>query len=79
MEEKCRELQRIVDRKQVEFDLQRIAWEKDYDDCAEHLRQVMAVLRDYIAGDPDSDHLSEALSSLHRAGEFQDRQKQLTQ
>ena len=79
MEEKCRELQRIVDRKQVEFDLQRIAWEKDFDDCAEHLRQVMAVLRDYIAADPDSDHLSEALSCLHRAGEFLDRQEQLTQ
>ena len=29
---KCSELQRTVDRQQVQFDLQRIAWEKDFDD-----------------------------------------------
>ncbi len=79
MAEKCRELQRTVDRKQVEFDLQRIAWEKDFDDCAEHLRQVMTALRDYVAADPDSDHLADALSCLHRAEEFLDRQRQLVQ
>ena len=49
LQEKCRELQRTADRKQVEFDLQRIAWEKDFDDCAGHLRQAMASLRDYTA------------------------------
>ena len=79
MTEKCRELQRTVDRKQVEFDLQRIAWEKDFDDCAEHLRQVMTALRDYVAADPDSDRLADGLSCLHRAQEFLDRQRQLVQ
>jgi len=79
MAEKCRELQRTVDRKQVEFDLQRIAWEKDFDDCAEHLRQVMTALRDYVAADPDSDRLADGLSCLHRAQEFLDRQRQLVQ
>ena len=44
LREKCAELQRTVDRQQVQFDLQRIAWEKDYDDCMEHLRQLMTAL-----------------------------------
>lgn len=79
MAEKCRELQRTVDRKQVEFDLQRISWEKDFDNCADHLRQVMAALREYIAADPDSDLLADAMGCLHRASEFLDRQKQMVQ
>ncbi len=70
---KCAELQRIADRQQVNFDLQRIAWEKDFSDCTAQLQAVMAALRDYAAADPDSDRLSEALSVLHGADEFLQR------
>ena len=79
MQEKCRELQRTVDRKQVEFDLQRIAWEKDFDDCADHLRQVMNALRDYTAHDIDSDQLADALIALQGADAFLTRQQQMIQ
>lgn len=77
LRQKADDLQRTVDRQQVQFDLQRIAWEKDFSDCAEHLTCVMSALRDYIAADPDSDHLAESLSSLHRAEEFLDRQREM--
>lgn len=77
LQQKAADLQRTVDRQQVQFDLQRIAWEKDFSDCAEHLSCVMSALREYIAADPDSDHLAESLSSLHQAEEFLDRQKKM--
>lgn len=79
MQDKCSELQRTVDRQQVQFDLQRIAWEKDFDDCAEHLRAVMSALREYIARDADSEQLSDALVSLQNAEGFLERQKQMMQ
>ena len=75
LQEKCRELQCTVDRKQVEFDLQRIAWEKDFDNCAGHLRQVMACLRDYTAHDIDSDQLADALTALQGADAFLTQQQ----
>lgn len=74
LQEKCRELQRTVDRRQVEFDLQRIAWEKDFNDCADHLRQVMAALRDYTARDIDSEQLADALIALQGADAFLQQQ-----
>lgn len=77
--EKCAELQRTVDRQQVQFDLQRIAWEKDFDDCADHLREVMSALRDYIARDADGDSLPDALVSLQNAEGFLEHQRQMTQ
>ncbi len=79
LRQKADDLQRTVDRQQVQFDLQRIAWEKDFDDCSDHLRQVMDALRSYVARDPDSDQLAEALGALHQAEEFLDRQRQLVQ
>jgi hypothetical protein len=79
LRQKASELQRTADRQQVQFDLQRIAWEKDFNDCAGHLRSVMYSLRDYIAADPDSDRLANAVSCLHQAEEFLDRQQQLMQ
>ena len=45
MQQKYRDLQRMVDRQQVDHDLHRLAWEKDFDDCAGHLRAVMDSLR----------------------------------
>ncbi len=41
---KCADLQRSLDRQQVSFDLQRIAWEKDFNDCADLLRRAMDLL-----------------------------------
>ena len=79
LRQKASDLQRTVDRQQVQFDLQRIAWEKDFTDCEAHLTGVMACLREYIAADPDSDHLADALSRLHQAEEFLDRHRQLEQ
>ncbi len=64
---KCAELQRTVDRQQVQFDLQRIAWEKDYNDCADHLRRVMTALgRETSAGEEALDALQSAESFLHK-------------
>ena len=76
---KCADLQRTVDRQQVNFDLQRIAWEKDFDDCAAHLRSVMNALREYITHDVDSEQLADALFALQNAEGFLDRQKQMVQ
>ena len=79
MQEKCRELQRTVDRQQVQHDLQRIAWEKDFDDCTAHLRTVLSALRDYVANDAESDVLSGAVIALQEAEGFLERQRMLVQ
>ena len=76
---KCTDLQRTVDRQQVQFDLQRIAWEKDFDDCAAHLRSVINALRDYITRDADSEHLPDALIALQNAQGFLERQCRMVQ
>ncbi len=65
---RCAELQRTLDRQQVTFDLQRIAWEKDYDACADLLRQAADALRACTAHAPDADHLAEV--SLRAAEDF---------
>ena len=77
MQQKCRDLQRMVDRQQVDHDLQRIAWEKDFDDCAGHLRAVMDSLRAYVAADAQSDALSGAEVALQEAEGFLERQQTL--
>ena len=72
LQEKCADLQRTVDRQQVQFDLQRIAWEKDYNDCMDHLRQLMTVLgRETSTGE-------EALDALQSAEKFLQRQLHLS-
>ena len=76
---KCAELQRMVDRQQVAFDLQRIAWEKDYDDCSAHLRTVASALREYVARDADSEQLSSAVVALQEAEGFLERQRRMVQ
>ena len=68
--ERCHELQRTLDRKQVEHDLQRISWEKDFNDCADHLKSVMSRLQAYIALDVDSALLADAMISLRNAESF---------
>jgi hypothetical protein len=75
LQARCAELQQKVDRLQVQFDLQRIAWEKDFDDCREHLRAVMTLLRDYAAQDAGSDRLPDALAAMQNAAGFLERQQ----
>ena len=76
---KCADLQRAVDRQQVNFDLQRIAWEKDFDNCAGHLRAVASALREYIARDADSEQLADAMIALQNAEGFLERQQTMMQ
>ena len=72
LREKCADLQRTVDRQQVQFDLQRIAWEKDYNDCMEQLRQLMTVLgRETCASEA-------ALDALRGAEIFMQRQAHMS-
>ncbi len=77
--EKCHDLQRTADRQQVQHDLQRIAWEKDFDDCAGHLQAVIAALREYVARDAESDVLSGAVVALQEAEGFLERQRMMVQ
>ncbi len=77
LREKCSELQRKADRQQVQFDLQRIAWEKDYNDCAAHLQATVAHLREYVAHDADSPLLGDAVIALENAAGFLERQQQM--
>ena len=79
LRQKCRDLQRTADRLQVQHDLQRIAWEKDFDDCAAHLHAVIAALREYIAHDAESDALSGAVVALQEAEGFLERQRAMVQ
>ena len=72
LREKCADLQRMVDRQQVQFDLQRIAWEKDYNDCMEQLRLLMTVLgRETCASEA-------ALDALRGAEIFMQRQAHMS-
>ncbi len=79
LRQKAADLQRTVDRQQVQFDLQRIAWEKDFDDCAAHLRQVMGALQASLTPGSDQDglHQAEGLAALHSAEEFLCRQARM--
>jgi len=42
--EEMADLQRTIDRQRVQFDLQRLAWEKDYNECVSCLRQTAEAL-----------------------------------
>lgn len=79
VQQKCRDLQRAVDRQQVQHDLQRIAWEKDFDDCTAHLRTVIEALREYVTRDAESDSLSGAVVALQEAEGFLERQRLMVQ
>ncbi|MBQ8200794.1 MAG: hypothetical protein IJZ74_03385 [Clostridia bacterium] len=83
--EEAGEMQRTIDRMKVQSDLQRIAWEKDYNDCTACLQSVMDALRDCISPvepdspDAQSERHSAALSALHAAESFLAQQEQLSQ
>ncbi len=80
-QEKARDLQRTVDRQQVQFDLQRLAWEKDFDECAACLRQVTASLRDALSpvGDAEADarRQADAMDALHQVEAFLEKQEHI--
>ena len=46
--------QRALDRLQVQHDLQRLAWEKDYDEALQQLEGVLCLLRDFLTLPRDS-------------------------
>ena len=41
--------QRTIDRMQVQQDLRRIAWEKDFDEATAQLESILCLLRDFLA------------------------------
>ena len=47
--EDMQEKQRVIDRLQVQQDLRRLAWEKDFDEASTHLEGVLCLLRDFLA------------------------------
>lgn len=51
------DLQRTVDRMQVQHDLRRIAWEKDFTEGTGYLTGLMALLREFLALPADSQAL----------------------
>ena len=79
LQEKCRDLQRALDRQQVDHDLQRIAWEKDFDDCSGHLQAVVAALKECVTPDEQGESLSPAVIALQEAETFLERQRALAQ
>lgn len=75
--DKCGELQRTLDRQQVQFDLQRIAWEKDFDDCAQHLRAALDALKVCLNACDNED--PSAASALAAGERFLESQQQSVQ
>ncbi|MBE5797949.1 MAG: hypothetical protein E7327_11345 [Clostridiales bacterium] len=51
--EELNELQRTIDRQRVQFDLQRLSWEKDYDACLACLKETAGMLRAGDSAQPD--------------------------
>lgn len=47
--EEASDKQRIIDRMQVQHDLHRIAWEKDFDEATAQLEGILILLRDFLA------------------------------
>lgn len=70
------EKQRTIDRLQVQQDLRRLAWQKDFDECSTHLEGILCLLRDFLALPRDSQipqldtFRDAALDALTHAEEF---------
>ena len=47
--EEARDKQRVIDRMQVQQDLRRITWEKDFDEATAQLEGILCLLRDFLA------------------------------
>ncbi|MBQ3485994.1 MAG: hypothetical protein IJA77_10915 [Clostridia bacterium] len=70
--EEAAEMQRIIDRQKVQHDLRRIAWEKEYDQCAACLREVTDALEAFLspsdtAPDAVAARNAEAMTALQNA------------
>jgi len=74
--EEMQEKQRVIDRLQVQQDLRRIAWEKDFDEATAQLEGVLCLLRDFLALPRESQvpqldtFRDAALEALAQAEEF---------
>lgn len=74
--EEAMEKQRIIDRLQVQQDLRRIAWEKDFEDATAQLEGILVLLRDFLALPRESQipqldtFCDAALEALAQAEEF---------
>ena len=68
--EQADELQRTLDRQQVQHDLQRIAWAKDYDACAACLTRTAAALVALLAAPEDASVRQAAQEAAEMAGAF---------
>lgn len=68
--------QRTIDRLQVQHDLHRLAWEKDFDQATTHLEGIMCLLRDFLGLPRESQVLQldtfrdAAMDSLSQAEAF---------
>lgn len=77
--QKCEDQQRALDRMQVQHDLQRLAWEKDFSEATAHLETLMGIVREYLALPrasqlPQLDTFCDAvLAEITRAEEFLSR------
>ena len=77
--QKSEDQQRALDRMQVQHDLQRLAWEKDFSEATTHLETLMGILREYLALPrasqiPQLDTFCDAvLAEMTRAEEFLSR------
>lgn len=47
--EEAQDKQRAIDRLQVQHDLHRLAWEKDFDEATTQLEGILCLLRDFLA------------------------------
>lgn len=82
--EKASELQQVIDRQKVQFDLRRLAWEKDFDECAAHLETLVRLMREQLSPakdrpDAQAERSAAALTALNDAEDFLARQKQMVQ
>ena len=74
--EEAMEKQRVIDRLQVQQDLRRIAWEKDFEDATAQLEGILVLLRDFLALPRESQipqldtFCDAALEALAQAEEF---------
>ncbi len=68
--EETADLQRTIDRQRVQFDLQRLAWEKDYNACIDCLRRAAEMLQSRMQPDDES-----ALAFLQDAQRLLTRQE----
>ncbi len=80
---KASDLQRQLDRMQVQHDLQRLVWERDYADCEALLRRLMGTVHTLLASGGTEERRAsaqaEAYAALHSAEALLARSQALVQ